>query len=53
MLSVLAILAGLTSTAIRTALALQPVVLQRHVLAFNIAGFIEALAERSAKGRIG
>jgi hypothetical protein len=34
-------------------LALQPVVLHRHVLALDIAGFVEALAERRGKGRIG
>src|SRR5262249_4546807 len=28
-------------------LALQPVVLDRHVLAFDVAGFVEAFAERS------
>ena len=31
-------------------LALQPVVLHRHVLAFDVAGFVEALTERSAQG---
>ncbi len=34
-------------------LALQPVVLHRYVLALDVAGFVEALAERGAKGRIG
>ena len=34
-------------------LALQPVVLHRHVLALEVAGFVEALAERGGKGRIG
>jgi len=35
-------------------LALQPLVLHRHVLApFEVAGFVEALAERGGKGRIG
>src|SRR5436190_1414168 len=34
-------------------LALQPVVLHRDVMAFNVAGFVEALAERGGKGRIG
>ena len=32
-------------------LALQPVVLDRHVLAFDVAGFVEALAERGRKAR--
>src|SRR5262249_22226302 len=32
-------------------LAFQPVVLDRHVLALDGAGFVEALAERSAKVR--
>ena len=34
-------------------LALQPVVLHRYVLALEVAGFVEALAERGGKGRIG
>ena len=36
-------------------LALQPVVLDRHVLAFDVAGFVEAFAERGhiARGGIG
>src|SRR5262249_20152989 len=34
-------------------LTLQPVVLHRHVLALDVAGFVEALAERGGKGRIG
>ena len=34
-------------------LALQPVVLHRYVLALDVAGFVEALAERGGKGRIG
>ena len=36
-------------------LALQPVVLDRHVLAFNVAGFVEAFAEcgHMARGGIG
>jgi hypothetical protein len=34
-------------------LALQPVVLHRYILALEVAGFIEALAERGGKGRIG
>ena len=34
-------------------LALQPVVLHRYVLALDVAGFVEALAERRAKGRVG
>jgi hypothetical protein len=34
-------------------LALQPVVLDRHVLPLDVAGFVEALAERGGKGRIG
>ena len=33
-------------------LALQPVVLDRHVLAFNVAGFVEAFAERGCIARI-
>src|SRR5262249_51625584 len=33
-------------------LALQPMVLHRHVLAFDVAGFVEALAEPGNKGRI-
>jgi hypothetical protein len=33
--------------------ALQPVVLDRYVLALDVAGFVEALAERGGKGRIG
>ena len=32
-------------------LALQPVVLDRHVLAFDVAGFVEAFAERGRKAR--
>src|SRR5262249_37855359 len=31
---------------------LQPMVLHRHVLAFDVAGFVEALAEPGNKGRI-
>ena len=34
-------------------LALQPVVLHRYVLALEVAGFIQALAERGGEGRIG
>ena len=34
-------------------LALQPVVLDRHVLAFDVAGFVEAFAERGHKARGG
>jgi hypothetical protein len=34
-------------------LALQPVVLHRHVLALDEARFVKAPAERGAKGRIG
>jgi len=34
-------------------LALQPVVLHRYVLAFNVAGFVEALAEPGGTGCIG
>src|SRR5262249_12856023 len=34
-------------------LALQPVILHRYVLPLDVARFIEALAERSGKGRIG
>jgi hypothetical protein len=34
-------------------LAFQPVVLHRYVLALDVAGFVEALAERCGKGRIG
>ena len=34
-------------------LALQPVVLHRYVLALDVAGFVEAFAERGGKGRIG
>ena len=34
-------------------LALQPVVLDRHVLAFDVAGFVEAFAERGRKARRG
>jgi hypothetical protein len=34
-------------------LAPQPVVLHRYVLALEVAGFVEALAERGGKGRIG
>jgi hypothetical protein len=34
-------------------LALEPVVLDRHVLALGVAGFVETLAERGSKGRIG
>ncbi len=34
-------------------LALQPVVLDRYALALEVAGFVEALAERGGKGRIG
>ena len=33
-------------------LALQPMVLHRHVLALDVAGFVEALAEPGNKGRI-
>src|SRR6516165_10805735 len=33
-------------------LALQPMVLDRHVLALDVAGFVEALAEPGNKGRI-
>src|SRR6516164_8318883 len=33
-------------------LALQPMVLHRHVLALNVAGVVEALAKRGGKGRI-
>src|SRR5262245_21299943 len=33
--------------------ALQPVVLHRYVLALEVACFVEALAERGSKGRIG
>jgi hypothetical protein len=29
------------------------VVLHRHILALDVAGFVEALAERGGKGRIG
>src|SRR5262249_27067794 len=32
--------------------ALQPMVLHRYVLALDVAGFVEALAERGGKGRI-
>src|SRR5262249_23287387 len=31
-------------------LALQPVVLHRHILALDVAGFAEAVAERGGKG---
>jgi hypothetical protein len=34
-------------------LALQPVVLDRHVLAFDVAGFVEAFAERGHITRVG
>jgi hypothetical protein len=34
-------------------LALQPMVLHGYVLALEVAGFVEALAERGGKGRIG
>ena len=34
-------------------LALQPVVLHRYVLPLDVARFVEALAERGGKGRIG
>ena len=34
-------------------LTLQPVVLDRHVLALDVAGFIEAFAERGHKARVG
>jgi hypothetical protein len=34
-------------------LALQPVVFHRYMLALEVAGFVEALAERSGKRRIG
>ena len=34
-------------------MALQPVVLDRHVLAFDVAGFVEAFAERGHKTRGG
>jgi hypothetical protein len=36
-------------------LALQPVVLDRHVLPFDVAGFVEAFAERGhiTRGSIG
>ena len=34
-------------------LALQPMVLDRHVLAFDVAGFVEAFAERGRKARRG
>ena len=34
-------------------LALQPVVLDRHVLAVDVAGFVEAFAERGHKARVG
>ena len=34
-------------------LALQPVVLDRHVLALDVAGFVEAFTERSGKARGG
>jgi hypothetical protein len=34
-------------------LALQPVVLDRHVLAFDITGFVETFAECGRKGRRG
>jgi hypothetical protein len=34
-------------------LAVQPMVLYRHVLALDVAGFVEALAEPSNEGRIG
>jgi len=33
-------------------LTLQPMVLHRHVLALDVAGFVEALAEPSNKGRV-
>src|SRR6516164_11461489 len=33
-------------------LALQPMVLHRHVLALDVAGVVEALAKRGGKGRI-
>ena len=33
-------------------LALQPVVLDRHVLALDVAGFAQALAERGREGRM-
>jgi hypothetical protein len=33
--------------------ALQPVVLPCYVLALDVAGLVDALAERSGKGRIG
>src|SRR5262249_17737198 len=34
-------------------LALQPMVLHRHVLALDVAGLVKALAKRGGKGRIG
>src|SRR6516162_765027 len=34
-------------------LGLQPVVLDRHVLAFDVAGFVEALAKRGHVARVG
>ena len=34
-------------------LAVQPVVLHGYILTLEIAGFVEALAERGGKGRIG
>jgi hypothetical protein len=34
-------------------LALQPMVLHRYILALNVAGVVEARAERGTKGRIG
>jgi hypothetical protein len=34
-------------------MALQPVVLDRHVLAFDVAGLVEAFAERGHKACVG
>jgi hypothetical protein len=34
-------------------LALQPVVLHRHVLTLDVAGFVEALPERTGNSRLG
>jgi hypothetical protein len=34
-------------------LALQPVVLDHHILAFDVAGFVEAFAERGHIARVG
>src|SRR5450432_3006937 len=44
---------AMTANCRRTRSALKPVVLDRHVLAFDVAGFVEAFPERGHVTRVG